>query len=240
MRRVPGQAELLTTGRQQLTPEGAHALGACAPSERETMQNALFSNDTPATESPRRMLEDQADRERSRRLIDFFVQLITGQPLELLGLWPWEMTRETWQMITKPIHDAYQKSIAVGMEVEKAFETRYRYTHNGYAYHWSTVSNSRHEVQVAYALLRGVQVPSEVMAQYPRECWEGYWMHGFVHLPCYVTTDEERSKAIAHWAREKARTEDTLAERFFHYQSEPELEFEVRCYQGLLTRLLAN
>lgn len=199
----------------------------------------LFLQQAPVfVGSPRQSLETLAQLEARARLIEKFINQIRSQPIMLIGEKPWEMTRVIWESIIDPVHQAYKKSIAVGEEAAKAFQTRYGYTHNGYAFHPASVSNSRHEVQVACALLRGDHIPEEVMRDYPKTYWgQSFDLREFQHLPIYITTDEERRKAIACWQDRKDRAISTIDARYFHYSSETELKHKVECCDRLLKEL---
>jgi hypothetical protein len=203
-------------------------------------EESLFSALKPSPD-PRGQLEQETRGLRDRFWIELLCDYVAGQPSELLGLRPWEMIRQDWQLIVHPVKKAYEKGIAIGNAVAACFLARYGFTHNGYAFHAGSVSNSRHEVQVAYALLRGEFVPIEVREQYPRAYWlSSFDLRGFAHLPYLVQGCGERAQAVCHWAREKQHAYDALEAGGSYYESELELTLRIGWLQGLITGLISS
>ena len=150
------------------------------------------------------------------------------------------MSREAWKSIHDPITKAYAISISFGITAGDAFLKLHGYTHNGYEFGPDgQESNSRHEVQVAYALLRGDSVPPEVLAQYPKEFWSKSDLRRFEHLPMYVTTRSECLAAIVVWDKMASMANETLEEKSFNYQSERDIRFLLKAYWRIWNELLA-
>ena len=190
------------------------------------------------TGNPRQSLKAQAEESARAKTVEAFVNEIDTAPATLVGKNPWEMTRETWEQILSPVNRAYKSSITVGMEVAQAFLDRYGYTHNGYAFHPGSTSNSRHEVQVAYALFRGDEVPEEVIREYSKSYWEESMdLRGFRFLPMNITTDQERSEAIAYWTHKKNMTLKNIEDQFFQYDSEATLKLEAKWCDRLINEI---
>ena len=202
----------------------------------------LFNQDTGIllAANPREALEAEAKRQHTARMIAKFTNEITLQPDCLVGKKPWEMTRSVWESIIAPVSEAYNTTINIGEVAAKVFLNRYGYTHNGYEFSPTGVSSSRHEVQVAYAFLRGENVPLNVANEYPKERWSTtYDLREYEHLPVYVKTPEEVSAAIECWEKAKAYVVATIKDPYPHYQSEAELEHLVACYDKMLSKLAA-
>lgn len=202
------------------------------------MQLQLIPADSCPTLPPRDVLETEARRMCIERITAAFVTMINNQPTCLIGKNPWEMTRSVWESTIEPVSKAYAASISTGEAVAKVFLDRYGYTHNGYAFRPSSVSNSRHDVQVAFAFLRGDHVPAEVACEYSKEYWKDtYDLREYEHLPRYVSTADERREAIECWEKRKAHVEMVIKDKFFNYQSEADLKHHAACIDRILSEL---
>jgi len=201
------------------------------------MEPQLFI-DPQIVSSPRTVLEMEEKVRRQERMIVKLSTTIKQQPPCLIGKKPWEMTRSTWESIIAPVSEAYKASILIGESVARVFHDRYGYTHNGYAFHFTSLSNSRHEAQVAYASLRGDSIPDEVAREYPKEHWmKTFDLQDFKHLPRYVFSEEERLAAISYWQQHKDHVEMMIKDKYFNYQSESELKHHVVCFDRILSEL---
>jgi len=201
------------------------------------MQPLLYVNQPEFTSNPRENLEFEAIFKREAMRINTYVMEINRQPESLIGKKPWEMTREIWESIIAPVSKAYKAGIRIGGEVAKVFHHRYKFTHNGYSFNFASESNSRHEVQVGYAFLRGDHVPDDVAAEYSKEYWQRVFMHDFQYLPRYVSSREEQLEAVNCWSMAKAHIKTAIDQRYFIYQSEADLKRLVACYDRILSEL---
>jgi hypothetical protein len=164
---------------------------------------------------------------------------IENPPAELDGKKAWQMTREAWLSLCAPVKDAYDLGINFGIIAGDAFLKRHAFTHNAHEFIVGSISNSRHEVQVAYAMLRGDNIPAEVLAQYPKEHWSQTCdLRVFKHLPRYVVTKSEQVAALATWGARAARNRECLDLKHFMYETERDLTFYLKAYEQVCNELL--
>lgn len=137
-------------------------------------------------------------REQQKQAMISFVDEVTPFVVPERGatpLQPWQMSSARWDAvhsIGSLAHNVYPGLRAripyefadlVGQQMHE----RFGYGHNGPPYNSDRVTNSRHEVQVAYALLHGKPVPDDVIAEYEHRVGGNYtdlrWMGELIAKP---------------------------------------------------------
>lgn len=143
-------------------------------------------------------LAAEALHERQQQAMTAFVDEVTPFVVPAPGaapLQPWQMGSAHWDAVTSVGSLAYNVYPGLGARrsyefadlVGRLMQDRFGYGHNGPPYNAARDTNSRHEVQVAYALLQGKPVPEEVIAEYAHRVGGNYtdlrWMGELVAKP---------------------------------------------------------